>query len=141
MPVFSAYNAGAEGGTSLLTVNKGQPDEENFRVPNNMEKGAAAFENDIYQNYLLFQVENDGDNVEIGIEKTEAIAEDWTMFDTWSLEYLGTAQPAVDPTTAIQNIETAPIAANAAIFNLAGQRVSKAVKGIYIINGKKVVVK
>lgn len=141
MPVFSAYNAGAEGGTSLLTVNKGQPDEENFRVPNNMEKGAAAFENDIYQNYLLFQVENDGDNVEIGIEKTEAIAEDWTMFDTWTLDYLGTAQPTDDPTTAIQNIETAPVAANAAIFNLAGQRVSKAVKGIYIINGKKVVIK
>ncbi|MBP5381084.1 MAG: hypothetical protein J6Y39_05075 [Bacteroidaceae bacterium] len=141
MPAFSAYNAGTEDGTSLLTVNKGQPDEENFRVPNNMEKGAAAFDNDIYQNYLLFQVENDGDNVEIGIEKTEAIAEDWTMFDTWTLDYLGTAQPTDDPTTAIQSIETAPVAANAAIYNLAGQRVSKAVKGIYIINGKKVVIK
>jgi len=27
------------------------------------------------------------------------------------------------------------------IFNLAGQRVSKAQKGIYIVNGKKVVIK
>ena len=30
---------------------------------------------------------------------------------------------------------------NAGIYNLAGQRVSKAQKGLYIINGKKVMVK
>ena len=31
--------------------------------------------------------------------------------------------------------------AKATIYNMAGQRVSKATKGIFIINGKKVVVK
>ncbi len=41
--------------------------------------------------------------------------------------------------TAIQNLEDAQGAQDGAIFNLAGQRVSKAVKGIYVINGKKVV--
>ena len=41
---------------------------------------------------------------------------------------------------AIQTVET-ETAQNGAIYNLAGQRVEKAVKGIYVINGKKVVIK
>ena len=40
---------------------------------------------------------------------------------------------------AIQGVEAEQ--EQGAIYNLAGQRVSKAVKGIYIINGRKVVVK
>ena len=42
--------------------------------------------------------------------------------------------------TGISNIQVAK-AQNGAIFNLAGQQVSKAVKGVYIQNGKKFVVK
>ena len=41
-----------------------------------------------------------------------------------------------DEATGIQTIEAAP-AANAAMYNLAGQRVDKAYKGIVIVNGKK----
>lgn len=43
--------------------------------------------------------------------------------------------------TAIEAIEAQPAEQNGAIFNLAGQRVNKAQKGLYIINGKKVVIK
>jgi hypothetical protein len=42
--------------------------------------------------------------------------------------------------TAIENV-LGNEAANGAIYNLAGQRVQKAVKGLYIIGGKKVMVK
>ena len=45
----------------------------------------------------------------------------------------------VIPTTGIQNVKVS--ASNGAIYNLAGQRVEKATKGIYIQNGKKFVVK
>ena len=41
-----------------------------------------------------------------------------------------------DDATGIANVETAT--ENGAIYNLAGQRVNKAQKGIYIINGKKI---
>ena len=44
-----------------------------------------------------------------------------------------------DNATAIQGVEAEK--ENGAIFNLAGQRVNKAQKGIYIMNGKKVMVK
>ena len=45
-----------------------------------------------------------------------------------------------DAATAVKGIEAAGEEAGA-IYNLAGQRVEKAVKGVYIINGKKVLVK
>lgn len=45
-----------------------------------------------------------------------------------------------DVETSINSIMDVP-AANAPIYTLAGQRVSKAVKGLYIVNGKKVVIK
>ena len=45
---------------------------------------------------------------------------------------------AFDYETAVNGIEAAP-AQNGAIYNIAGQRVSKAQKGIFIVNGKKVV--
>ncbi|MBR0201097.1 MAG: hypothetical protein IJQ44_01335 [Bacteroidaceae bacterium] len=45
---------------------------------------------------------------------------------------------AFDYETAVNGIEAAP-AQNSAIYNIAGQRVSKAQKGIFIVNGKKVV--
>lgn len=41
----------------------------------------------------------------------------------------------------INEVNTANASKNAAIYNLAGQRVSKAVKGIYIQNGKKFIAK
>ncbi|MBO7068945.1 MAG: discoidin domain-containing protein [Bacteroidaceae bacterium] len=48
---------------------------------------------------------------------------------------------AGDDATGINAIDNGELAGNAAIYNLAGQRVSKAQKGIYIVNGKKIAVK
>ena len=45
----------------------------------------------------------------------------------------------VEPTTGIQSVKAQ--LNNGAIYNLAGQRVEKATKGIYIMNGKKFIVK
>lgn len=44
-------------------------------------------------------------------------------------------------TTAIQAVRTAQPAAPAAIYNLAGQRVQQPAKGLYIVGGRKVVMK
>lgn len=43
--------------------------------------------------------------------------------------------------TGINDIKTQTEDAKAAYFNLAGQRVTKPVKGLYIVNGKKVIIK
>jgi len=54
-----------------------------------------------------------------------------------SVKFFIGGQP-FDYATAVNGIEAAP-AQNSAIYNIAGQRVSKAQKGIFIVNGKKVV--
>jgi len=42
---------------------------------------------------------------------------------------------------AIETVNVAPVAKRQGIYTLSGQKVEKAVKGLYIINGKKVFVK
>ncbi len=75
--------------------------------------------------------------VTVGIFVKETNA-NWIAFDNFSLAYLGTAEPvAVEGIAADETATQKTIA----IYNLAGQRVQKAVRGLYIINGKKVVIK
>ena len=130
-----AYNEleGAAGAT--ITVNG-----ESLVIANNMEQAFFAFENDLYQNVLQFEVSEGQKVVEIGLNKTALVGSDWTMFGAWTLEYLGTAAPSDDATTAVKGIED-ETSTKVVIYNLAGQRVAKAQKGVYIINGKKIVVK
>lgn len=46
-----------------------------------------------------------------------------------------------DETTAIDGVENNVVTRQADFFNIQGQRVDKPVKGLYIVNGKKVIVK
>ena len=55
--------------------------------------------------------------------------------------YFATKEYAESISTSISEAKVVEADANAPIYNLAGQRVSKAVKGIYIQNGKKFIVK
>ena len=128
--------------------------EEVFYIPNTVASACRAFENEMYQNFLLFEVKEGQESVTIGVRKehngnVKADAEagieavqygDWTLVDTWTLKYLGKTAPAADPTTDIQGVDFEAPAAPV-IYNLAGQRVVKAQKGIYIVSGRKVVVK
>ena len=61
----------------------------------------------------------------------------WICCDNVTLTFAATDE---DLKTSVRGIET-PATQQGAVFNLAGQRVGKAVKGIYIVGGKKVVVK
>ena len=77
--------------------------------------------------WLIFNGEGgQTENIEVdGIGMSRTL--DFILSDDWSFER----------GTAIQGIEAAK--QNGAIYNLAGQRVEKAVRGIYVINGRKVV--
>ena len=139
-------------------------DDETMYIPNTALAAYTAFnlnyeddsEDPMWLNILQFEVKEGETDVTIGIRKehdlnVKADAEagieafeygDWTVFTNWRLEYVGTEEPSNDPTTTtIKGIENTVAPAKAVIYNVAGQRVAKAVKGLYIINGKKVVVK
>ena len=87
---------------------------------------------EVYKNTVKITIEN-GETLEIGLRKTAAISADWVIFDSFKLFYLSgetfTATGINSVTSAEKN--------NGAIYNLAGQRVSKSYKGIIIENGVK----
>ncbi|MCD8266019.1 MAG: hypothetical protein LUC33_02585 [Prevotellaceae bacterium] len=102
-------------------------------IPTGMSTAQNAFENDLYNNTLQFQVEEDDTDVEIGVVKTGHIDADWTIFSNWTLEYLGTTEPLTDPTTAIAEVEGADAPVAVAIFTVDGKQTSSLTKGINII--------
>jgi len=65
---------------------------------------------------------------------------DWIVMDNWRLKYYGGAD-AQEITDGINDVIKTPIQTSKEIFNLSGQKLKKAQKGINIVNGKKYVVK
>ena len=77
---------------------------------------------------------NGTDIATVGVLVKETTA-GWIAFDNFELKYIGKT-----PTVGVEGIEEiAP--KTTVISNLAGQRVQKPVRGLYIINGKKVLIK
>ena len=101
---------------------------------NSMSDASASFTSGLYTiNPITFEVKEDG-MMYVGV--TASTNTQWVIWDNFQLKYFGTD----NPTTGISNavVETVN---NGVIYNLSGQKVSKAQKGLYIINGKKMVVK
>ena len=110
--------------------------EDEFYIPNDMTSFCEYTEIGIYWNEVKVHL-NAGETLTLGLFKDTHIDNDWTIFNNFELYYLGNGE-APD---AINAVEVNGEKASAAIYNLAGQRVAKAVKGLYIMDGKKVVVK
>ena len=86
---------------------------------------------------LLF---NEADAI-LGKRKEGAEAGDWMVVDNWRLKYLGNDGAPQDVIDGINDVITTPTQTAKTVYNLSGQKLSKAQKGVNIINGKKYVVK
>lgn len=104
-----------------------------YAVPNNREALQAYFEQDLYWNEVVCEVGEDG-ILKLGLRKNIHIETDWAPFDNFQLFYLGATTP-----TAVESIAVESLPVKGGIYDLTGRQVSKAVKGLYIINGKKVI--
>ena len=94
-----------------------------------------------YHNYSVVFTVAEGEMVRIGCMNVGVLSARWVMIDNFAMQYFGNASqknPSEGTETIIKGLDIEK-AAPAAIFDLAGRRVAKAVKGVYIINGKKVV--
>ncbi len=116
-----AYNTLVSGAT-----------EGKWAIPTSMANGNNAFENELYQNWLQFEVKEGENEVTIGLVKTGHVGDDWTMFDNWTLFYLGTAAPTEDTTTAINGV-TGTQALGVKIYSVAGTQQNRLQKGVNII--------
>lgn len=100
-----------------------------YYYPGNMPSSAIYYEEGCYMNTLVFKVEEGQKEVTFGLSKQTFAYWDSLMFDTWSLDYVGTTEPT-EVSTAIAGVSAAQ---GKAVYNLAGQRVNKTQKGINII--------
>lgn len=70
------------------------------KFPNTMDDASAYFIANLYDNSLSFIVKSSA-TIDIGVKKTTAVTNDWTIFDNFRLEYLGDFSTAIVSTTAI----------------------------------------
>ena len=98
---------------------------------NSMSNASESFTSGLYTiEPVEFEVEDDG-MIYVGV--TTAVHNQWVIFDNFQLKYYGKK----DITDGISVIETEVLNGN--VYNLQGQKVTKAQKGLFIVNGKKVV--
>ena len=98
----------------------------------NMSDASVSFTKGLYTiEPITFEVTDDG-MMYVGVY-TNALHQ-WVIFDNFQLLYFGTENPTTGISTVVVNNNQSN-----AIYNLAGQRVNKAQKGLFIVNGKKVV--
>jgi len=70
-------------------------------IPNNMQAASIYFAAGMYKNYVDVVVGSDG-VLTIGIKKDATISGDWTIFDNWTLTYMG-VRSAIDYSDMIVN--------------------------------------
>ena len=103
---------------------------------NNMGDAGISFTAGKYTIEPLMAYINDGETLKVGLTNNGHTSQ-WVIFDNFRLTYYG----AEDLTTGISEVSTDALQAAGRTYNMAGQRVEKPLKGLYIQNGKKVVVK
>ena len=110
-------------------------------VPQDMSSAAAAFTDGKYDQSIWVEV-TDG-TLRLGVKKEYESTNDWTIFDNFRVVYYGVQQP-----NAIEEIKATINSRTNDVYDLSGRLVRRQGEGleglkagIYIINGKKYIVK
>lgn len=108
-----------------------------YTYPDNVTDANTAFTDGKYASSLDFIV-NDISDLRIGLRKMKVCVYDWACFDNFKLYYLS-------PNTDLTIIESIPstvgLSTNEVYFDLQGRQVKNPIRGIYINNGQKVLIK
>ena len=109
-------------------------------IPNSVDNASRAFYHEAYKNPNLGVFVEDG-LLEVGIRKLESVEDDWVVVDKFKLMYYG---PDPCDVTGVKDVtEAVNTPTDNSVYTISGMKVqgNKLNKGIYIINGKKQVVK
>ena len=122
-------------------------------IPNDMRSAANYFKQGFYDNEVATEIKEDGSELKIGIRCKNGNTHYWSIFDNFRLFYYGSMP--LDVVTGVEAY-TQPFTDGkgtvaTSIYDLSGRKVGEVSgrqslplqlpKGIYIFNGKKVVVK
>lgn len=121
-------------------------------VPNDMEAASIYFAAGLYDNAVVTELAEDGSNLRVGVRGTVSNTAYWCIFDNFRLYAFGSMTP--EEVTDIRSTMTdgdGPAGLSdrpADVYNLSGMIVRRKAtsleglpRGIYIVNGKKAVVK
>ena len=115
---------------------------ENYgEFPNSCTQAYENFQLGLYWNTMKIEV-TDPSFLQIGIQRyaDDAVLEDWTVVDNFRLTYYGTEDPG--DAVGVKGINEKVDGQATKIYNLQGMQVKNTKQnGIYILNGKKVIVK
>lgn len=128
MSIFDEANEYTEGYSTELGI-----------IPNSMNHASNFFSAGLYWNEVEVEV-TDG-SLKIGIKKSDAVYRDWTCFDSFRLYYLGDGT-TVGVSAIDGNRQTYDVYTTTGLKVRHQATMLKGLpKGIYVVNGRKVVVK
>ena len=110
-------------------------------VPNDMQSADAYFKKGFYENRVVAAVTSDDGLLKVGVKSTSMPSNYWAIFDNFRLYYYGSK--SVDEVTAVPAIQHSELITPNSVYDLQGRKVSEPGirKGIYIVNGKKMIVR
>ena len=109
-------------------------------VPNDMQAASAYFGKGFYENQVLTSVTADGGSLKVGVKSTNMSSAYWVIFDNFRLYYYGSV--SADEVTGVESLHPSPFTHHPSpVYDLEGRRVANPVKGLYIVTGKKIVIK
>ena len=108
-------------------------------IPDDMQSAAAYFKKGYYENRVIGSVATQGGSLKVGIKSTSMPDGYWVCFDTFHLYFYGSK--TAEDVTAVKGVVESGESGSRQVFDLQGRRVSTPTKGLYIINGKKVLIK
>ena len=143
-PVLSADEALEYSDMSLM-FGEWQPTlaTEQAPIPTNVKITGTTLTWDNSNYALLWAIVKNKKVIDFVTEPTYTVDDASAKYAVRAANEMGGLSEATEATvaTGIEEITPATTTVDGKVYNLAGQRVNKATKGLYIINGKKVVVK
>lgn len=106
-------------------------------VPNTMQGASKYFAKELYENSVF--VTTTSASLSVGLRSTSMPTSYWCIFDNFRLHYFGSLTEEQILTTIKDASRDGTTNRN--IFDLQGRRVMQPTKGLYIIDGKKVLIK
>lgn len=116
-------------------------------IPNNMQAASLYFAKGLYENEVVFSIRRSA-NVNVALANTSIVDNDWTIFSNFRMFYYGTLTK--DEVTGINTVVSEATAApsvsgiygfNGVLISKDASAVDRLPAGLYIINGKKVIIK
>ena len=144
-PILTAEEA-AEAGNLHNVFGEWDPTllTEQAPVPQNVKIAGTSLTWDNSDYALLWAVCKNGSVVGFTTEPAYTVDDATATYTVRAANEMGglsEASAAATGATGIENVNVAKPVVDGAIYNLNGQKVNNATKGVYIINGKKVVIK